>query len=254
MNDSPEGNSETLEPKRQFKGVWLCVALLDDEGLSPAEKILLAEVDSLTHPEKGCYANNDFLSKRLHVTKIHINGLLSDLTRSGYLIRLGFNGRQTFRCVHPALSSNAATVHALMKTKGIETYGVPDKARLLKLKPSEKGQGSLGKKDNPDLSKKTNQGYEKRQTEISNRENSLGTNKNPINGDSPTPDESAAVGSGDKSPKAKAAAAKENPAGAANLFPSLPSDPERAQAAAAFDRMRAAALPAWKRGKNGGAR
>jgi hypothetical protein len=106
-------------PQRQFKGVWLCAAVLDDEALSPAEKILLAEVDSLTNPEKACYASNEFLAKRLHLSPAHMRDTLADLTTSGYLIRLAFTGRVTLRCVHPMLSSNAPCVNRLIEAHGI---------------------------------------------------------------------------------------------------------------------------------------
>src|SRR5438128_2510285 len=45
--------------KRAFKGIWICAAIFLDEKLTPAEKILLAEIDSLTTEDHGCYASNN---------------------------------------------------------------------------------------------------------------------------------------------------------------------------------------------------
>src|SRR4051794_39263324 len=107
-------------PQRQFKGVWLCAAVLDDEALSPAEKILLAEIDSLTHPEKACYASNEFLAKRLHLSAAHMRDTLAELTSNGYLIRISFTGRVTLRCVHPTLSGNPQCINGLLEVYGIK--------------------------------------------------------------------------------------------------------------------------------------
>src|SRR5262249_46956914 len=51
------------EEKRAFKGVWICAAIFLDERLTPAEKILLAEIDSLTSDDRGCYASNAHFAK-----------------------------------------------------------------------------------------------------------------------------------------------------------------------------------------------
>jgi hypothetical protein len=107
-------------PQRQFKGVWLCAAILDNEELSPAEKILIAEIDSLTHPEKACYASNEFLARRMHLSEAHMRDTLAELTGGGYLVRLAFTGRVTLRCVHPTLSSNASCAQTLIQRYGVE--------------------------------------------------------------------------------------------------------------------------------------
>lgn len=169
-------------PQRHFKGVWLCAALLDDEHLSPAAKILLAEIDSLTHPQKACHASNEFLAKRLHVTPVHMNGLLSDLTQAGYVIRLAFTGRQTLRCVHPLFSSNAETIHGLLNQYGIKlpeerpclvkaTQGslgfFPKAEAESRVSKKPKAEHGIGKKPKAALAKKPTQPWQKSQPEIS---------------------------------------------------------------------------------------
>jgi hypothetical protein len=169
-------------PQRHFKGVWLCAALLDDEHLSPAAKILLAEIDSLTHPQKACHASNEFLAKRLHVTPVHMNGLLSDLTQAGYVIRLAFTGRQTLRCVHPLFSSNAETIYGLLSQYGIKlpeerpclvkaTQGClgfyPKAEAESRVGKKPKAEHRVGKKPKAALAKNPTQPWQKSQPEIS---------------------------------------------------------------------------------------
>ena len=69
------------EEKRAFKGVWICAAIFLDEKLTPAEKMLLAEIDSLTTDEHGCYASNAHFAKRLGVTESRVNHVVARLTR-----------------------------------------------------------------------------------------------------------------------------------------------------------------------------
>lgn len=118
-DQSPPG-STSADPKREFKGIWICAAIWEDDDLTLAERCLIAEVDSLCGRDKACYASNAFLAKRLRLSDLHMNGMLSDLTRWGYLIRLAFTGRQTLRCVHPMFSSDAETVHELLRQYGVE--------------------------------------------------------------------------------------------------------------------------------------
>jgi hypothetical protein len=105
----------SADPKREFKGVWICAALWEDAELNPTEKFLIAEVDSLCGNGKPCFASNEFLSQRLQTTPKYMNNMLYVLTQARYLVRLAFTGRHTLRCAHPLLSSNPATVHALLQ-------------------------------------------------------------------------------------------------------------------------------------------
>jgi hypothetical protein len=103
------------EEKRAFKGVWICAAIFLDEKLTPAEKILLAEIDSLTTNDQGCYASNAHFAKRLGVTESRANHVLARLTREGYIVRVYYDGRISQRVVAPELSSNPATSRRLIE-------------------------------------------------------------------------------------------------------------------------------------------
>jgi hypothetical protein len=104
-----------VEPARKFKGVWICAELWDHDGLSYAEKFLVAEIDSLSDKDKPCFASNEFLAKRLKIAPRYMNNMLAKLTADGFLHRLGFDGRSTLRCVSPEISSNPAAARQLIK-------------------------------------------------------------------------------------------------------------------------------------------
>jgi Helix-turn-helix domain len=103
------------EEKRAFKGVWICAAIFLDEKLTPAEKILLAEIDSLTTDDHGCYASNAHFAKRLGVTASRTNHIVARLTREGYIVRVCYDGRISHRVVSPEYSSNPATSRRLIE-------------------------------------------------------------------------------------------------------------------------------------------
>ena len=104
------------ERKRELlKGVWICAAIFLDERLTPAEKILLAEIDSLTTEDRGCYAGNAHFAKRLGVTESRANHVLARLTGEGYIVRVCYDGRISHRVVAPEYSSNPATSRRLIE-------------------------------------------------------------------------------------------------------------------------------------------
>ena len=104
-----------VEPARKFKGVWICATLWFDKALNPTQKFLIAEIDSLTGKGEPCFAGNKHLADHLHTSEAHMRDMLAELTARGYLIRLGFTGRRTLRCVRPDLSSNPTTCKQLIK-------------------------------------------------------------------------------------------------------------------------------------------
>jgi hypothetical protein len=103
------------EEKRAFKGVWICAAIFLDERLTPAEKVLLAEIDSLTADDHGCYASNAHFAERLGLTESRANHIVARLTREGYIVRVCYDGRISQRVVAPEYSSNPATSRRLIE-------------------------------------------------------------------------------------------------------------------------------------------
>ena len=129
---------------RGFKGVWVCAAIFLDEGLSPAEKMLLAEIDSLTTEDHGCYASNAHFGKRLGLADSRANHVLARLTRDGYVVRVCCDGRTTQRVVAPEYSSNPATSRRLIQRQKAERSRVAKNSRSELSQPED---------SNSDLSK-----------------------------------------------------------------------------------------------------
>jgi hypothetical protein len=128
--------------ERGFKGVWMCASVYLADDLTPIEKLMLVEIDSLTTPDCACYASNDHFASLLRITESRANHLLSGLAKKGYVIRVGFNGRTTYRVVAPQFSANPKTSSLLI----------------------EQGrQSRVAKNNNPELLQKTRQGCQKRQ-------------------------------------------------------------------------------------------
>jgi hypothetical protein len=152
------------EEKRAFKGVWICAAIFLDERLTPAEKILLAEIDSLTTEDHGCYASNAHFAKRLGVTESRANHVLARLTREGYIVRVCYDGRISHRVVAPEYSSNPATSRRLIernrrlaKNNSSELSRLEDSnSELLKIAalPCQKGQSRTARNKDALLLKK----------------------------------------------------------------------------------------------------
>ena len=101
--------------ERGFKGIWMCAAVYLADDLMPIEKLLLVEIDSLTTADRACYAGNHHFASLLHITESRANHLLSGLAKRGYVIRVGFNGRTTYRVVAPQFSANPKTSSLLIK-------------------------------------------------------------------------------------------------------------------------------------------
>jgi hypothetical protein len=128
--------------ERGFKGVWMCASVYLADDLTPIEKLMLVEIDSLTTSDCACYASNNHFASLLRITESRANHLLSGLAKKGYVIRVGFDGRTTYRVVAPQFSANPKTSSLLI----------------------EQGrQGRVAKNNKPELLQKTGQGCEKQQ-------------------------------------------------------------------------------------------
>ena len=134
--------------KRVFKGVWLCAAIYESQGLSAVEKLLLAEIDALTTDTDACYATNAHFSGRLGITVTRVDHLLGKLTRFGYIIRVSFDGRVTRRVLAPEYSSNPGHSIALLDREKRQSRSVKnDRAALsqITVQPCRKEQGCAAK-------------------------------------------------------------------------------------------------------------
>jgi hypothetical protein len=69
---------------RDFKGVWLPKEIYLHKGLTPTEKLLLAEINSFS-TNGVCFASNEHFAEFLGVSKNHVSKLISKLSKMGFV-------------------------------------------------------------------------------------------------------------------------------------------------------------------------
>jgi len=71
---------------REFKGIWIPQEIWLSEHLSLQEKIILAEIESLTQNDKGyCCVSNKYFSEFFGLSPSRISHIISDLSKKGIL-------------------------------------------------------------------------------------------------------------------------------------------------------------------------
>src|SRR5437764_15346075 len=78
---------------RDFKGIWIPKELWLSRELTPIQKCLLAEIDSLDCGE-GCYAKNKYLAEMFNTTPPRMANLISELRKKGFIEDISFDGRE----------------------------------------------------------------------------------------------------------------------------------------------------------------
>lgn len=93
---------------RDFKGIWIPAELWLNENLTPNEIILLAEIDSLSSKNEGCYASNGYLAKFLKLEEGTVKNMLTELRKKKYIVDHNYDpqtGRRTMRCVFKCINT-----------------------------------------------------------------------------------------------------------------------------------------------------
>lgn len=75
--------------KRPFKGFWITADIVLDDSISSSQKLILAEIDSLTNEaeNKPCSASNRHFSKHLGISANSISRLIGELVEKKKLQR-----------------------------------------------------------------------------------------------------------------------------------------------------------------------
>lgn len=79
---------------RGFRGIWIPSAIWMDERLSPLDKIVLMEIDSLDSSESGCFASNEYLAKFCQCSVRKVTSAISKLVEFGFVKVVSFDGRK----------------------------------------------------------------------------------------------------------------------------------------------------------------
>lgn len=77
------------DKKREFTGVWIPAHIIEDETLTPLEKMLFAEISCF----KRCFVSNAGFAKRLGITESWVQKNLKKLKDKGYIRQVAFDGR-----------------------------------------------------------------------------------------------------------------------------------------------------------------
>lgn len=111
-----------LNPRREFRGVWIRASLWRRKDLSWFEKCLLAEIDSLG---EACFASNGYLANMMGSTPGNVANAISRLRQTGLIRDLAFNGRVRRLVVDATVSSDPAPITQELR------------------QPSQKSEGSI---------------------------------------------------------------------------------------------------------------
>ena len=79
--------------KSKRKGIWIPNFILEDEKLDAANKIIMAEIISLSELEKGCYAGDEHFAKLVGIKRTSVNKRINKLVELGYLMKNSINGK-----------------------------------------------------------------------------------------------------------------------------------------------------------------
>ena len=72
-----------MSDQRAFRGIWIPRELWLTDKLSLQEKVMLVEIDSLQHPERGCFKSNRKLAEFFQLSPSRVSAIVSSLTEKG---------------------------------------------------------------------------------------------------------------------------------------------------------------------------
>lgn len=86
------------EKKKLFMNyITIPYSVLENTKLNSTDKLLMGIINSLAHNENYCYANNEYLSKKLNVSKRTISKSLSKLKSEKFVrVETMNNGRRIY--------------------------------------------------------------------------------------------------------------------------------------------------------------
>jgi hypothetical protein len=74
-----------MSEHRAFRGVWIPADIWLSRELTLQEKVMLVEIDSLQHPEKGCFKSNKALAEFFQLSRNRVSEIITGLTRKGWI-------------------------------------------------------------------------------------------------------------------------------------------------------------------------
>ncbi|MEL7893477.1 helix-turn-helix domain-containing protein [Vreelandella neptunia] len=74
-----------MTDERAFRGVWIPAEIWLNRELSLQEKVMLIEIDSLQHPQKGCFKSNKKLAEFFGLSPNRVSEVISSLKKKGWV-------------------------------------------------------------------------------------------------------------------------------------------------------------------------
>ncbi|RUR51505.1 helix-turn-helix domain-containing protein [Vreelandella populi] len=74
-----------MTEERAFRGVWIPADIWLNRELSLQEKVMLIEIDSLQHPQKGCFKSNKKLAEFFGLSPNRVSEVISSLKKKGWV-------------------------------------------------------------------------------------------------------------------------------------------------------------------------
>ncbi|WP_051234214.1 helix-turn-helix domain-containing protein [Halomonas halocynthiae] len=74
-----------MSEERAFRGVWIPAEIWLNRDLSLQEKVMLIEIDSLQHPQKGCFKSNKKLAEFFGLSPNRVSEVISSLKKKGWV-------------------------------------------------------------------------------------------------------------------------------------------------------------------------
>ncbi|WP_301585064.1 helix-turn-helix domain-containing protein [Halomonas alkaliantarctica] len=74
-----------MSDERAFRGVWIPAEIWLNRELSLQEKVMLIEIDSLQHPQKGCFKSNKKLAEFFGLSPNRVSEVISSLKKKGWV-------------------------------------------------------------------------------------------------------------------------------------------------------------------------
>lgn len=134
--------------ERNFKGVWIPAEIWLTRGLSLVEKVMLVEIDSLQHPERGCYASNAHFAEFFGLSNSRVSEIITSLAEKGMVtVELMRKGRmiverriRLVEAFEKPKTSSENTTNPIRKTE----EGYSEKAQGSNTKSSNTGEEEQG--------------------------------------------------------------------------------------------------------------
>lgn len=84
-----------MSDHRAFRGVWIPADIWMNRELSLQEKVMLIEIDSLQHPERGCFKTNKALAEFFDLSPSRVSRIIARLEQAGWVrVELMKEGKQ----------------------------------------------------------------------------------------------------------------------------------------------------------------